>query len=481
MTVSADTSGKQSSFITAPGKDKIRLKFRVSAIDGVVDGIPEPQWTEKWGVGLFDYEEFHVTDQLLKLPFQENPPKTVCIFSIANEGLRFRMIDRDRVARINSIEKAEAIVRIGDRIQIGETLVVEVLLAPKAEGSVGPAVAPVKAPDTGPVVETQTQTQTQSAQARPSMHFTEAPTKLTEAPSVDARLLAGEDGPSLPEILRPVDPEEEGPTLTLTPQSGVLDPSALEFEPIFGGSKSIEIEEATADRIRPDLKPSGRISRFSSEAPVELERVPHARKDTSLSHRVSDDEDGPSFDPVYASSARLNSSEPSLSEKLVAAVSRVLRRDDLFPPRDKFPLDEISANDIPAPKSPSAPKPWVPAAAGAKKSYFEEPKIELDMRPFESGQKPRDHGIGSSPIPWIPEAISSGARLRGRAFVFLLASAITLFVLSIGYSSVSGWLARREAENIEASIANIRQDSFERGIPVEFIADKVRRMRPPGR
>ena len=67
---------------------KVRLKFRVSAHDGVsAGGLPEPRWTEKWGVGLFDYEEFHVTDQLLKLPFQEATPKTVCIFSIADGSL----------------------------------------------------------------------------------------------------------------------------------------------------------------------------------------------------------------------------------------------------------------------------------------------------------------------------------------------------------------------------------------------------------
>ncbi len=333
-------------------QEKTRIKFRVSAADGVTSsGQPTSQWTEKWGVSLFDFEEFHVTDQLLKLPFQENPPKTVCVFSVATGALQFRLLDSDRLAAVNGVERREAIVGVGDRIRIGETLTIEVVLAPQVSSS-----------------------------------------NLDSTPVGRSR--------------------EDGPTLTLTTSGPVAPEKEAEKESppalarkIFADRTdgSIEIDEPSFKRPAtpaPVATAAPAVSRpkksLLPEPKVELVNLPHAVRDDSLESRMAEFADTKSLKTANLDGA------PTLAERILGALSRVLRRDDLTPP-DELPSESTAA------------KPWIPAE-------YRDPGIQA-MRSAHYGAETL-----SSPRPWIPQADEPGARLRGRALVFLVAAAGTLMI-----------------------------------------------------
>lgn len=410
---------------------KVRLKFRVSAYDGISAGeLPEPRWTEKWGVGLFDYEEFHVTDQLLKLPFQEATPKTVCIFSISDGSLAFRMLDPDRRSTVNGVERRDAVVTTGDKIKIGDTLTIEVALAPPknaARAAAGPSLA-------------------------------------------DA----------LPEIPK-LDPEE-GPTLTLAPagsheveqkRDADIPPS-----PIFhDASRSVVIDEPSLNGFqkkkptafepeltpRPAPKTEGPLPGFVPEAKVELADVPHAAPDRSLDERmramaVLTDEN---IRPLYAEDADL-SAKPTLAERIMSAIARILRRDDVNPLEEPFPVE----NTDPA-------RPWIPDGVGdpgfAKRPARESaPKSPFPDRP----------GVLTSPKPWIPEFVSAAARVRGRALVFLVA-AIGALMIAVGVFRIQYRIAQIQAPRPE-DVPKVEPE-MSRGLPISIIEEKVRRMRAPVR
>jgi hypothetical protein len=447
-----DASAQTRTETAAPAMEKIRLKLRVSAAEGVSNGVPFPRWSEKWSVALFDYEEFHVTDQLIKLPFQETPPKTVCIFSIQDGSLRFRMTDPDRVAHVNGEEKKDALLTVGDKIKLAGTVTVEVMIAPKI-GSRQPMLADPRAAP---------------AAKEPLVSLTPAEKKSL--------------GP---------DPDE-GPTLTLTEMSVTNLPTPSTDGPVFAKSgNTVLIEEPTKDRVDPLLKP--KTGGFSAEPKVELaELTPPERYDSAKADEEFEEaeEDGPSFDPVYADAPDLDAARPSFSERILAAIARVLRRDEVEPAKDRFPLDaEPSATRKP---SPEATQPWTPAAARAPFPatgpirFHEEPKVELDFgdrgapkaasAPTGSGavKRPRPE-----PQPWIPAAENAGARLRGRAVVFVVAAGVTLAIAAGFYLSVGKWLDRREAAKTEDKVEKIAEgeEPFERGLPIEVIEAKVRKMR----
>lgn len=411
---------------TANGpQEKIRLKFRVSAFESA--GAAEPKWTEKWGVGLFSFEEFHVTDQLLKLPFQENPPKTVCTFSVAETLLRFRLMDPDRTASVNGLPKKEGLLVVGDRIRIGETLSIEILLAP--------GKPPVR------------------ASAVQSAMQADGPTLIFTEGSLETALREEANGPafqaanlSMPEIHEPsVMTRLATPTL---PESSAHHTSR-------GTTPSMAFEP-TSETVRPDLaprlEPNTRRPFFMPEPKVELAHVPHAVRDTSLDgpeqRELADGKD--LVEPLYAEKAELDS-RLTFAEKILSVVAKVLRRDDLNPPSEKFPLDEETFPPNSTPVAAIAVKPWSPQRDSVKVSTMaSRPELK----------------------PWSPPAESRGARLRGRALVFLVAAAGAL-MLAVGvfrvYSKVHD---ERELKKSESSLFQ-----YQRGVPLEQIEEKVRRMR----
>jgi len=350
-------------------------------------------------VSLLENEEFHVTDQLLKLPFQSAAPQTVCIFSVATGALAFRLVDPDRRSTVNGVEKREATISVGDRIQIGENLSIEVLVAPEIARA-----SPVR-------------------------------TALTESPTI----------PNLD--------MEEGPTLTQTATLHTAKPS-----PIFSGvgDKSLEIDEPSFRTGTPVAKPvappmmatpmavepprhspgvSGGRPSLIPEMKVELANVPHAVKDTSLDKKED-------LDEVDLSHRK------TLGERVRDVVTGFIPRKNT------------------ADKGPS---PWLT-------SDRVDPGITT-MKSATYGAKPEKtpKSAQSAPVPWIPQAISSAARLRGRALIFLVAAIGTLMI-AVGVFRIQSRVAELE-ESRKPSVAPLPELS--RGIPIELLEDKVRRMRRP--
>jgi hypothetical protein len=250
-------------------QEKTRLKFRVSAYDGVTaGGLPEPRWTEKWGVGLFDYEEFHVTDQLLKLPFQEATPKTVCIFSILDGGLSFRLVDGDRRAKVNGVDRRDALITTGDKIQIGETLTIEVALAP----------AKAKAKDSAPgpsLVAGASDIPRVDREDGPTLTFAPTGSHKSDQPGMISGRKHGSDLNPEP---KDIDFSEYGVPPPVDPNEGPVIPPS----PIFAEvSRSIEIQEPSFNALQrgPRLKrdataiaprPAGPMKGMEAQTKVEL-------------------------------------------------------------------------------------------------------------------------------------------------------------------------------------------------------------------
>ncbi len=443
-------------------QEKTRIKFRVSAADGVAaSGLPAPRWTEKWGVSLFDYEEFHVTDQLLKLPFQETPPKTVCVFSLATGALRFKLLDSDRIAEVNGVRSREAIVGIGDRIRIGENLTIEVVLAPKADGERGPSVS------------NQTPKPLSASEMKTSLFAGSSPEEgptltLTSSGPVQAGQIFAEQSASIeidePSFKRP----SAEPALDTSPApSQTASPAVTRKSPfaIDGSSPNILATEPTLETVQPAAKPAATRNPQASAVPrpaknilkpeprVELANLPHAIRDDSLDSRAAGmAETADALDPVYPRNAKLDA-RPSFSEKILSAFSKVLRRDELTPP-EALPSDQAGAK---------APQPWIPAE-------HRDPGIQA-MTAANYGSAT----TGGRPAQaWIPQSEPAGARMRGRALVFLVAAGGTLMI-AVGVFRIYESFRREEAER--AATTPVSFSELNRGVPVEVLEEKVRRMR----
>lgn len=417
-------------------KEKIRLKFRVSAFEGA--GATEPKWTEKWGVGLFSFEEFHVTDQLLKLPFQETPPKTVCTFSVAETLLRFRLLDPDRTATVNGLPKKEGLLVVGDRIRIGETLSIEVLLAP--------GKPPVRASAVSSAMQAD----------GPTLIFTEG--SLEAPPEVGVKEPAFQAGKlDMPEIHEPsVQTRLAMPTLSETSAAHSPRPesSSMPFE-------------ATLETVRPDLapklEPNARHPFFMPEPKVELANVPHAVRDSSLDGQREKEfeEEKESVKPVYTENADLES-RLTFAEKILSVVAKVMRRDDLNPPSEKFPLDQETFRSNSGSAKPIPVKPWNPRAETANPSHRTKDTV---LNGETTGGRP-------DLKPWTPAPESRGTRLRTRALVFLVAAAGALMIAVGVFRVYSKVHQEQEAKKIEAGLFQ-----YQRGVPLKHIEEKVRRMR----
>lgn len=415
--------------------EKVRLKFRVSAFEGGAENS-EARWTEKWGVSLLGLEEFHVTDHLLKLPFQETPPKTVCIFSVSEGILNFRLLDSDRTSAVNGVPKKEAIIGMGDRIRIGETVSIEVILAPEAR--------------------------VQSQSRKEPAFFSPAPVAPI-SPVPDYPSIAGsEDGPTL---ILSLD------TLKTTPTSApqAVPRVAQKSDPMFADLTNVPIdvhepsflvpvvapvsESLTKETVRPELSPgsSGRSAYVHPPEPkVELANVPHAARDESLEDRMAA-MTGASFGgvkPFYADKANLNSKQ-TFAEKILAVVASVLRRDDLGPPAEPFPLD------------------------GEIKGWESQPELKARTVTRPIALKGKAVPPLMRPAAFIPQAENPAARLRGRAIVFLLAAA---FALTLAVSAFRIWNHSVE-EDSQGPAKGFSEWAMPRGVPIEFLEEKVRRMK----
>lgn len=274
-----------------PEADKIKLKFRVTAKDG-----PSGRWSEKWGVSLLPHEEFHITDQLLKLPFQEHQPVTVCTFSVPKGKLVFQMVDEDRVASVNGVRQKKSPLRLGDKVQIGEGVIIEVMVAPAflkevIEQSDGPTLLTTKSKGNSGSIA--------------------IPTEHDEIPAIEGL---------------------QEPTLTLAPHEKERiaaeekfrkERAAQALEP----EKKADLEDAphpTKDEgINPDYIPEEEESHGMQPVAVEDPGLPQAK------------ESAPAPEPVAAIEAK-----PVEEESGDDARTRVVHAKDLAPASEAMPLDE---------------------------------------------------------------------------------------------------------------------------------------------
>ncbi len=97
--------------------------------------ITSARWSEIWGIGLYAGQPFIITEDQIRLPDPQSPPRKVCMFSYEQEQLTCTIIDRSREAYFNMEARSEAVCRTGDRIFIGETTLIEILQAPPPKGS----------------------------------------------------------------------------------------------------------------------------------------------------------------------------------------------------------------------------------------------------------------------------------------------------------------------------------------------------------
>lgn len=376
--------------------EKVRLKFRVSS-------TKEPKWTEKWGVNLTAGEEFHVTDKLLKLPFQETPPKTVCTFSVDRGALLFQHLDLDRLATRNGTPENECNPSVGDKILIGGTILVEVLVAPLVRASARADESP------GPQVR-----------------------EIPEMKDLDRK------------------PTADGPTLTLT------DTTASTLPILSNASRSLEIDEPSLKMVRPELAEGMPKFSLPPEPKIELANSPHSHRDDSLDSRMAAITESAlgGVRPLYPSKAKLGTRQ-TLSEKIFGAVAKVLKRDELNPPRDRFPLDADSTEPGIQMDRPDV-KPWKPAEKVLRSEYTASTQVH------RTPQK-----------PWVPAPAPAGARLRGRALVFLVAAAGAL-MLAVGVLKISNQFGGDSTEKSEEAIS---RPEMSPGIPVDVIEEKIRKMR----
>ncbi len=367
--------------------------------------MKEPKWTEKWGVSLTSGEEFHVTEKLLKLPFQETPPKTVCTFSIDQGSLRFQHLDTDRKVTHNGKPEKECRPNVGDKLLIGETIQVEVLAAPIAK-----SLVTVKEEDSlGPVIRSEISI-----------------------------------------------PEADGPTLTMTMTATPMEVESL--SPFSAGTRSIQIPEPSIEMVRPDLSPRTRPL-LPPEPKVELADSPHGHIDRSIEERMAgmteSELDG--VRPFYPEKAKLSSKSVSFAEKIMNTISKVIHKDDIHPPSEKFPLEKDPTNTGYKLEHPPEPKK-------RKNEFKPTPPVSR-----QSGKK------------WVPETKEKSSSLGGRALVFLVAATGAL-MLAVGVFQVmnrvekgSAVVHSEKAKPTELT-EHVEHKPYERGIPVDLIEMQVRKM-----
>ena len=118
------------------------VEIRISSVGTLsTDRIPAVRWSEIWGIRLHAGQPFLITEDQLRLPNPAVPPKKVCMLSLEAGRLHCTIIDRHRDAKFNLEAMSEAICRMGDRILIGDTTLIEILRAPNL-------AEPPTAPDT---------------------------------------------------------------------------------------------------------------------------------------------------------------------------------------------------------------------------------------------------------------------------------------------------------------------------------------------
>jgi hypothetical protein len=455
------------------GAEKIRLKFRVSQFEG--RSSSSAKWTEKWGVGLLPHEEFHATDQLLKLPFIESPPKSVCVFSVADTLLRFRMLDDDRVSEVNGVPKKESLLVVGDRVRIGEGIVIEVLVAPGkpmnrskvAESSDGPTLMFSKdgffppAAQEGPEITDPTRRMSTPDPEPVADREDKAP---QAAPTPMPMEVEGKSE-AIPTIARPGAelPEIQEPSLQTE-----LRKASQRAAQAAAQSSDGEAPGHTVETVRPELvedvhSPRSARSPFLMPEPkVELADVPHAVRDDSLnsrSEKKAPADEG--IEPFYAEQPPLDE-RPTLAERLLAVVAKVMRRDDLNPPSERFPLDASQDSEELAARSPQprSPEPWNPQS---------QPKRQ-EVRSSASSSTQRK--ASASPQPWPLPRETLAARRRGRALVFLVAACGAL-MLAVGIFRIVNRVQEVEKLHVEGR-SSLRP--LKPGVPIEHLQEKVRRM-----
>jgi len=382
--------------------------------------MTEPKWTEKWGVNLTASEEFHVTDRLLKLPFLENAPKTVCKFSVEQGVLHFHQVDLDRLATLNGSPTRESRPKVGDQIRIGGTIQIEVVLAPVPEPKTTTLSAtPINAPtfaslDTIPEIKTDGPTLTNTTTSR-SIEVREPSLKMVQSPLMPVH----QRGNTYPGMTVPVPPAPE--------------------------------------------------SFLPPEQKVELASSPHLQRDDSLDEKMAamteSELDG--VRPLYLEKTKLSSKRLSISEKIFSAVAKVLRRDELNPPEEKFPLDKEMTNSgmivLDQPLTKSIQTARIQGEPKISRSEFS-PSPQVDRQPSKTAPKPK---------VWTPSASSSGARMRGRALVFVVGAAGALMLAVAFFKFVNPFGGAGSGDTSGGSALT----RFEKGIPVEILEEKVRKMR----
>lgn len=284
------------------GDQKIKLKFRVTAKSG-----PNGRWSEKWGVSVFSHEEFQVTDQLLKLPFQGKTPEVIFAFSVPHGKLEFKMIDEDRTASVNGTRSRKSDLKVGDKISIGEQILVEVILAPSQSGSENISTTPE------PLVAT---------------------TQTFSIPLDDEE----SDGPTLSSVsleddFPPLDSLEPNPTLTFAPHEEDFNSKMEQQRMDAEVQHKKKREQAAHDAI------NFKNQKFS------LADSPHEHFDPGFADLMDDDSE--KEEPTVESSREIPAPEPEaafipeaqfIEEPKVS--SRVIHADLLSPPNEIIPTEQ---------------------------------------------------------------------------------------------------------------------------------------------
>jgi hypothetical protein len=432
---------------------KIKLKFRVTSQNG-----PNGRWSEKWGVSVYSHEEFQVTDQLLKLPFQGKTPEVICSFSVPQGQLEFKMIDEDRTAAVNGIRTRKINLKVGDRLSIGEQILVEVLIAPELK---------------------------------------------TDSSSPKSKVGEETDGPTLSSIppedeFPPLGDIEPNPTLTFAPQDDSFD-FKMEQQRIEAEEKNKkEREKAANDAIH------FKDQKFS------LAETPHETFDPGFAGQASLELE----EPTVESPREVSAPQPIFLEETQAS-SRVIHKDHLSPATETIPtqmhpgdLEATRVVNYPKEKTqittqssaPEAPIQLENQAAAAVLEKIHSVK-ESSLRPeniadLKSKSQPKTPvhqdlktvtNAGTKSVqkpalkPWIPEFQPLTERVKKRAIVFLGSAFVAL---ALGAFAFVKWGSAPSAVTSEAigtaqvpeSLVNdkIEVQPLQPGIPIEDLEKKIK-------
>ncbi len=339
----------------------MELKFRVYS-----RSASKKRWNEKWKLKLVSGEEFHVTNQLLKIPPSDEvaPSDIVCVFYIQDGSLYFQMRDDHRTSIINGVARPDAVVGKGDRIAIDEYAEILILQAPQAsvdgptltdvgaleegdgptlamEASAGEAVSGISADDP---IEQAPGVVGGAADEIPLMP---EPTTFTKAPSfseevTDSGQSLGDDE-SIPDIAADDRPEMTkaglrslleatktsakvtGDDLDKTPPMGIQRPEDLPFESVLDplhavsdaqnelrreatrvGAMKAKAAAAEVKKSKAKLAPS-----FAAPGDEHIELEPSTFTDTGIDKEVT----GVYHSPPGIDSSKLESSEKNRTKK----------------------------------------------------------------------------------------------------------------------------------------------------------------------